>query len=59
MNRRTIAAVAALLTLVAGGAYAADAAGMMDCCKACPCCKDKAPAPKDSTPAPAPPPHQH
>ena len=55
-------AVAAFLAL-AGGANAADTAMKMDCCKNCPCCKEKAPPPKDGeqkpqTP-PAPPAHQH
>jgi hypothetical protein len=60
MNRMLLAVAAAFV--LAGGAYAADTAMKMDCCKECACCK-KAPAPKDGEKTPQTPPqapsHQH
>ena len=57
---------AAAFFALGGGAYAADTAMKMECCKNCACCKDKAaPQPKDGeqkpqTPqAPSAPSHQH
>lgn len=43
-----VLAVAAFLALSSGAAYAAEATGMMDCCKTCACCKDKPAAPPAS-----------
>ena len=60
--RLKLLAVAAFFAL-AGGAYAAETPMKMDCCKNCPCCKEKAPAPKEGEQKPQSPPqqptHQH